>query len=226
MAQRPSLGSLGLAVTRQQGFCCAPILIGMKIYRSVLPAVLCGLALLGSASGARAQAATPAAAPTACPTILQHQFPRLQDDAPQNLCQYAGKVVLVVNTASYCGFTGQYEGLEALYAKYKSKGLVVLGFPSNDFGKQEPGSSKEIADFCFNTYGVKFPMFSKAVVKGANRNALYEELFQATKVAPGWNFHKYLIDRSGKVAANFSSQVPPENITVTTAIEKALSQKL
>jgi glutathione peroxidase len=226
VAQRPSLGRLGLADTRRQGLYYSLILTGMKIYRSVFPSLLCGLVLLGAASGALAQAETPAAAPAACPTILQHQFPRLQDDAPQNLCQYAGKVVLVVNTASYCGFTSQYEGLEALYAKYQGKGLVVLGFPSNDFGKQEPGSSKEIADFCFNTYGVKFPMFSKAVVKGPKRNALYEDLFQATKVAPGWNFHKYLIDRSGKVVTHFSSQVPPGSINVTTAIEKALSQKL
>ena len=198
----------------------------MKIYRSVLPAVLCGLALLGSASGARAQAATPAAAPAACPTILQHQFPRLQDDAPQNLCQYAGKVVLVVNTASYCGFTRQYEGLEALYAKYQSRGLVVLGFPSNDFGKQEPGSAKEIADFCFNTYGVKFPMFAKTAVSGSQRNPLYAELLQATKAEPKWNFHKFLIDRNGKPVASFVSNVEPENVVITTAIEKVLAQKL
>ena len=181
---------------------------------------------VGMVSTAFAQA-TPASAPasTACPTLLQHQFPRLQDEAPQNLCQYAGKVVLVVNTASFCGFTSQYEGLEALYAKYQNKGLVVLGFPSNDFGQQEPGSSKAIADFCFNTYGVKFPMFSKSVVKGAKRNALYEQLFQATKVAPGWNFHKYLIDRRGKVVANYASQVTPDNASLVSAIENALSQK-
>ena len=104
------------------------------------------------------------AAPASCPALLRQTFKRLQDDAPQDLCQYAGKVILVVNTASYCGFTKQYEGLEKLYAKYGSKGLVVLGFPSNDFGKQEPGNSKEIADFCYNTYGVKFPMFAKSSV--------------------------------------------------------------
>jgi glutathione peroxidase len=101
-----------------------------------------------------------------------------------------GQGILVVNTASYCGFTNQYEGLEALHAKYQSKGLVVLGFPSNQFGQQEPGSSKDIADFCFNTYGVKFPMFSKSEVKGNGRNALYAALFAAT--ATKWNFHKYL----------------------------------
>ena len=179
------------------------------------------------ATSALAQAApTSAPAAAACPALLQHQFSRLQDEAPQNLCQYAGKVVLVVNTASFCGFTSQYEGLEALYAKYQSKGLVVLGFPSNDFGAQEPGSSKVIADFCFNTYGVKFPMFSKTVVIGAKRNALYQDLFQATKVAPGWNFHKYLIDRRGKVVANYPSEVTPNSTAIVSGIEKALSQKL
>ncbi|HSI55471.1 MAG TPA: glutathione peroxidase, partial [Ramlibacter sp.] len=103
------------------------------------------------------QAQAPAAA--ACPASLNHQFLRLQDEKPQSLCQYAGKVLLVVNTASYCGFTPQYEGLEALHAKYKDRGLVVLGFPSNDF-EQESGNNKQIADFCQNTYGVKFPMFA------------------------------------------------------------------
>jgi glutathione peroxidase len=98
-----------------------------------------------------------AAVSASCPPILQKTFRRLQDEAPQNLCQYAGKVILVVNTASYCGFTGQYEGLEKLYAARSAQGLVVLGFPSNEFGKQEPGDSKQIADFCFNTYGVKGP---------------------------------------------------------------------
>ena len=104
-------------------------------------------------------------APASCPPLLQHSFNRLQDDKPQPLCQYAGKVLLVVNTASYCGFTPQYEGLEALYAKYAARGLVVMGFPSNDFA-QESGSSAQIAELCFNTYGVKFPMFAKTVVVG------------------------------------------------------------
>jgi glutathione peroxidase len=186
---------------------------------------IAGLLLaLCMSSSAQAQAAAPATA--TCPSLLQQEFPRLQDDVPQNLCQYAGEVVLVVNTASYCGFTSQYEGLEALYAKYQARGLVVLGFPSNDFGKQEPGSSKEIADFCFNTYGVKFPMFAKSEVVGANRNALYEALYQTTKSTPRWNFHKYLIDRKGKAVATFTSNVEPDNITVVSAIEKALGQKL
>ena len=130
-------------------------------------------------------AAAPAMAQSAsCPAILKQTFNRLQDEAPQDLCQYSGKVVLVVNTASFCGFTKQYEGLEALYAKYGSKGLVVLGFPSNDFGKQEPGSSKEIADFCYNTYGVKFPMFAKSEVSGAHPNTLFSNLIKLTGKAP------------------------------------------
>jgi glutathione peroxidase len=178
-------------------------------------------------TGAMAQAAPPAtavtaASPAACPAILSHSFNRLQDETPQNLCQYAGKVVLVVNTASYCGFTGQYEGLEALYAKYQAKGLVVLGFPSNDFGKQEPGSNKEIADFCFNTYGVKFPMFSKSVVSGAGLNPLFAELAQATGTTPKWNFYKYLIDRNGKVVDSYSSLTGPTSRSLIADIERAL----
>jgi len=197
-----------------------------------LPGLLLAVSLVSPwAAKAQAQSAMTARltsisqSPPACPATLQHEFARLQDDAPQSLCQYAGKVILVVNTASYCGFTTQYEGLEALYAKYQKQGLVVLGFPSNDFGKQEPGSSKEISDFCYNTYGVKFPMFAKTEVVGPKRNPLYENLFAATQSAPKWNFHKYLIDRSGKPVASFSSNVPPENVNIVTAIEKALNQK-
>lgn len=197
--------------------------------------LLLGSAALAAAASAVAQ--QPAAAPAAersvlaapasrsasCPALLRQTFKRLQDESPQDLCQYAGKVVLVVNTASYCGFTNQYEGLEALYAKYGSKGLVVLGFPSNDFGKQEPGNSKEIADFCYNTYGVKFPMFAKTVVSGATPNPLYVDLIKATGAAPKWNFHKYLIGRDGKVIENFPSKVTPSDKALVGAVEKALA---
>jgi glutathione peroxidase len=172
------------------------------------------------AAPAMAQSAAPSAS---CPAILQHSFNRLQDEAPQALCQYAGKVVLVVNTASYCGYTSQYEGLEALYAKYGAKGLVVLGFPSNDFGKQEPGSGKEIADFCYNTYGVKFPMFAKTVVSGPSPNPLYAELRKLTGKTPAWNFHKFLIDRSGKVLDSYPSKVTPDDKKLVGALEKALA---
>jgi glutathione peroxidase len=192
-------------------------------HHATFPFALClALVSLGSGVGAWAQGSAPLTPAKACPAILQHQFSRLQDDAPQNLCQYAGKAVLVVNTASYCGFTSQYQGLEALYAKYEKSGLVVLGFPSNDFGKQEPGSSKEIADFCFNTYGVKFPMLSKTVVSGPGKNPLYVALEKATGKAAKWNFHKYLIDRSGKVVASFPSNVEPEDPKLVAAVTHAL----
>jgi glutathione peroxidase len=181
-------------------------------------------------SPAHAAAPAPAAAVTsaaataaACPAVLHQSFKRLQDDVPQDLCQYAGKVVLVVNTASYCGFTSQYQGLEALYAKYSSRGLVVLGFPSNDFGKQEPGSAKEIADFCFNTYGVKFPMFAKSSVKGPQANPLHASLIKATGEEPKWNFTKYLIDRNGKILEYFPSKVTPDDKVLVSKIEKALA---
>ncbi|HEU4851936.1 MAG TPA: glutathione peroxidase [Telluria sp.] len=181
-------------------------------------------AVLAAPQGtAQAAQAAPAAQPQSCPAILNKTFNRLQDDAPQDLCQYAGKVILVVNTASYCGYTPQYKGLEELYAKYAARGLVILGFPSNDFGKQEPGSSKEIADLCYNTYGVKFPMFAKSPVKGPAANPLHLELAKATGQEPKWNFTKYLIDRNGKVLAHFPSKVEPGNKELVAKIEQALS---
>jgi len=167
-------------------------------------------------------AAAQSAKSSSCPALLNHSFPRLQDEVAQNLCPYAGQVLLVVNTASYCGFTGQYEGLEALFAKYEKRGLVILGFPSNDFGRQEPGDAKQIAELCFNTYGVKFPMFSKTVVKGAGRHPLYTQLAQATQATPQWNFHKYLIARDGKTVRSFASEVAPGSATLVSAIEAAL----
>lgn len=166
-----------------------------------------------------------AQAATLCPALLDHKFPRLQDETSQHLCQYTGRVLLIVNTASYCGFTGQYEGLEKLYAKYRSRGLTVLGFPSNDFGKQEPGSSKEIADFCYNTYGVRFPMFAKSSVTGSQANPLYTALAKATGTTPQWNFHKYLLDRQGNVIGSYASRISPEDKRLVADIEKALSQK-
>jgi len=175
---------------------------------------------------AAAQPVPPSRAPAAsCPPILQHSFKRLQDEAPQNLCQFAGKVVLVVNTASFCGFTGQYEGLERLYARLAPQGLVVLGFPANDFGQQEPGSGKEIADFCFNTYAVRFPMFAKTVVVGKDANPLFVALAKATGKAPTWNFHKYLVDRKGRVLASFPSEKSPEAPDLVAQINKALAEK-
>ena len=144
----------------------------------------------------------------------------------KNEIENTGKVVQVVNTASYCGFTGQYKGLESLYSRYQGRGLVVLGFPSNDFGRQEPGSAKEIAAFCENTFGVKFPMFSKTAVLGPQAHPLYRQLATRTGEAPGWNFHKYLIDRQGQVVRSFSSQTEPENPAFVMELEKLLSQKI
>src|SRR2546423_10552694 len=134
---------------------------------------------------------------SSCPPLLDRDLNRLQTGHPESLCQYRGKVLLVVNTASYCGYTHQYEALEALYRKYKDRGLVVLGFPSNDFGAQEPGSNHEIAEFCRLTYGIQFPMFEKSNVASLKVNPLYADLAARTGQSPRWNFHKYLIDRNG-----------------------------
>jgi glutathione peroxidase len=157
-----------------------------------------------------------------CPALLQHTVLRLQDEKPQSLCQYSGKVLLVVNTASFCGFTPQYKDLEALHAKYADKGLVVLGFPSNDFA-QEKATNKEIADFCENTFGVKFPMFTKTVVTGAEASPLYKQLADLTGKKPSWNFFKYLIGRDGKVVDTFGSMTNPSNRSVVSAVEKSLA---
>ncbi|WP_338845003.1 glutathione peroxidase [Massilia sp. W12] len=160
----------------------------------------------------------------ACPPLLKHNFKRLQDDAPQDLCQHSGKVLLVVNTASYCGYTSQYQGLEKLYAQYKDKGLVILGFPSNDF-EQEPGANKEIADFCYNTYGVKFPMYAKSSVSGAKANPLYKMLKEKSGQNVSWNFNKYLISRDGNQVSHFGSKVEPEDRALIQKLEQALAAK-
>ena len=197
----------------------------------VLPAVLA--LLLTLTLGAAAQATGPAtaaiAAPAAsCPALLQQTQPRLQDERPVNLCQHAGKVVLVVNTASFCGFTGQYKSLEALSSGYASRGLVVLGFPSNDFGQQEPGSAQQIADFCDNTFGVRFPMFAKSHVApapGRTVNPLFVALAQRSGTAPSWNFHKYLISRRGDVVLSHASATDPKDPAFVRDLEKLLKAK-
>lgn len=136
---------------------------------------------------------------------------------------YGGKVLLVVNTASKCGYTPQYEALEAMHARYKDRGFAVLGFPSNDFMGQEPGSEKEIAEFCRLTYGVQFPMFQKVHVKGSEATPLYRQLARDTGEAPGWNFHKYLVDRNGKVVASFGSKVKPTDPALVERLEQLLA---
>jgi len=191
------------------------------------PIVFLGVMLLMSLSAA--QAATDAPASTAsspgCPKILQHTVARLQDEKPQALCQYAGQVVVVVNTASFCGFTPQYKGLEALHAKYKDRGLVVLGFPSNDFS-QEPDSNAKIADFCENTFGVKFPMFVKTTVRGKDALPLFKQLAEQTGTTPKWNFYKYVISRDGKSIQSYSSMTGPQDKGFVQDIEKQLAARV
>jgi len=160
----------------------------------------------------------PAMAAESCPSLLRHTVNTLQDNAPMPLCQHAGKVVLVVNTASYCGFTSQSERLEKFYASLKDKGLVVIGFPSNDFGDQEPGSNNEIADFCRLTYGIQFPMAAKTTLKGKDTHPFFAQLAAATGSTPRWNFHKYLINRDATQVVAFGSMTRPD--------DKALLQKI
>jgi glutathione peroxidase len=155
-----------------------------------------------------------------CPALLDRSMDSLLE-RPQSLCEYAGKVVMVVNTASQCGYTPQYDGLEAVYRKYKARGLVVLGFPMNDFGGQEPGSNKQISQFCVNQYAIDFPMFAKTDLKA---NPFYRDLTKATGQAPQWNFHKYLVDRSGAHVQSFGSGVTPEDPKLLAAIEKLLGE--
>ena len=167
-------------------------------------------------------AALPAAA-SQCPALLSHKVENILGEK-EDLCRHAGKVVLIVNTASQCGYTPQYKGLQAIHERYKSKGLVILGFPSNDFGSQEPGSNKEIADFCDRNYAIRFPLFAKTSVK-PGASSFYDGLGQATGERPRWNFHKYLIARDGRTVASFKSDVDPESPQVTARIEEYLRAK-
>jgi len=189
-------------------------------WNSIAVAAFTAIALSGAA-----HAQNPAPAADACPQVLNYSFNRLQTGQPESLCQYRGKVVLIVNTASYCGYTHQFEGLEALYRKYKARGLVVVGFPSNDFGGQEPGTNKEIAEFCRLTYGVEFPMFEKSSVTSIKTNPLYAELLARTGQSPKWNFHKYLVDRDGKQVTSFGTRVEPDNGELLSAVERLLAAK-
>jgi glutathione peroxidase len=143
------------------------------------------------------------------------------DGKPQPLAAYKGKVVLVVNVASKCGFTPQYAGLQKLYSEQKDQGLVVLGFPCNQFGGQEPGSATQIATFCQKNYNVTFPLFEKLEVRGAGKAPLYQFL-TAKHGEPAWNFHKYLVGKDGQVIQAFSSKVAPDSVELKAAIEAAL----
>lgn len=184
-----------------------------------------GLVAMGlPVAGFAATAAVANVSTAQCPALLQQNFLRLQDEKPQSLCQYSGKVVVAVNTASFCGFTSQYKGLEALHNKYKDKGLVVLGFPSNDFS-QETGSNKDIAAFCESTFGVKFPMFTKTSVSGADANPLFKQLATKTGTIPRWNFYKYVIGRDGQSVSSFNSSADPQSSQFIKEIEKQLALK-
>jgi glutathione peroxidase len=146
---------------------------------------------------------------------------------PISLAQYKGKVVMLVNVASKCGYTPQYKGLEGLYQKYESKGLVILGFPANNFLWQEPGTNAEIQQFCTRKYNVTFPMFAKISVKGSDQAPLYQYLTDkkanpSTGGSIGWNFTKFVVDRNGKIVARFDSSVEPESPEVVKALEAAL----
>jgi len=164
------------------------------------------------------------AAFSAADSLLDQDFRRLASDEVVNLADaYSGKVILVVNTASKCGNTPQYDGLEKLYEEYQDQGLVVLGFPSNDFFGQEPGTEEEIQEFCRLTYGVRFPMFEKVTVKEGEAHPFFDELAAAAGTYPTWNFHKYLIGRDGQLIAEFSPRTKPDDDKLVSSIKGALA---
>lgn len=179
---------------------------------SFVSATLCLAALL---------TANPAAQAAACPAFLNHDFKKLHSSQSINLCTaFAGRPLLIVNTASHCGFTPQFKGLEALYQKYQARGLVVIGFPSDDF-KQEAKDEAETADICYLNYGVTFPMLAPSAVTGRDANPVFQELGRRSS-APGWNFNKYLVSSDGKVTRHFDSRVKPESAELQQAIEQLL----
>lgn len=161
----------------------------------------------------------------ACPSLLQHEVSLLEKSTAQNLCEFQGKVLLIVNTASGCGFTPQLKGLEALQQKYRAQGFTVLGFPSNSFF-QENLEGEKLADFCRLNYGVTFPVFEKIEVVGKQAHPLFQQLRQESKQAPQWNFFKYLIDQNGKVLDVFPSSTAPDSPALITALKKALSGQI
>lgn len=181
----------------------------MKLYRQFhLLLTICFFALTGQAAQAEASSKS------SCPALLDHTFKLLHSSKQQNLCEaHQGKVILVVNTASRCGYTPQLEGLEKLYKTYQNKGFVVLGFPSNDF-RQELSNEEDIASFCRKNFGVSFPMFSRSSVKGDSANSFYQDLNKISQTPPAWNFYKYLLNREGELANSFNSRTTPDDLTV------------
>ena len=180
----------------------------------LLAIALAGAGIIGAVT------MTTTSANAACSGIYNHEFTTLQGDKI-NLCNYQDKPILVVNTASKCGFTPQFEALEGLYSKNKDKGLLVIGFPSNDF-RQDPGNNKAIGDFCKMTYGVNFPMTTKSSVSGADANPFYKELAARTGSAPQWNFYKYVILPGGKDVTVYESTVLPNSDTILAKIKPYL----
>ena len=170
-----------------------------------------------------AQEQTEESKPQICGSDTVFIVRKLDSQQRDNFCEtYKDKVLLVVNTASRCGNTYQYEDLEKLYSEYQDQGFVVVGFPSNDFGNQEPGQEKSIKKFCRLTYGVRFPMYAKTRVRGKAADPLYQTLANAAGQSPRWNFHKYLIDRNGGLAGSYNSSVEPRSTTLINAIEQLL----
>jgi len=210
-----------------------PQLGPLALRRPRLLRLLASLSLVAMAMPVPAGAATDASGtPTAqtsstsnsakCPALLDHRFSRLRDGQAESLCAYSGRVVLVVNTASKCGFTPQYEGLQALHQKYAARGLTVLAFPSGDFLGQEHGNRTDIAKTCFDQYGAQFMVYDKTAVVGRDANPLFVQLRDA-RGAPRWNFHKYLIGRDGKPGPAFGSTTEPLDAKLISEIEKLLS---
>lgn len=193
--------------------------------RLVALLVVCGLCAVGASgcgsdAGATPPPATAAGAAQSSGDVLRGVYTRLNGER-DDLARYRGRVVLVVNTATECGFTPQFDGLEKLYRKRRARGLVLLGFPANDFAGQEPRSNSAIASFCKNNYGVSFPMFAKTHVVGRHVNPLYSRLTAAAG-APEWNFNKYLLDRRGRVVARYTSDVEPLSPTLVRRIDRLL----
>jgi len=194
---------------------CTAAEVPMTAFRSVAAAAKFALAALLS---------PPAAAQASCSALLDHALRPLAGKTPESLCRHQGKVLLIVNVASKCGFTPQYEGLEAMHDRLAPRGFAVLGFPSNDFLGQEPGSEEQIQDFCRLTYGVTFPMYEKVHVKGKDTTPIYRQLREATGEKPGWNFHKYLVNRQGDVVASFGSRTRPDDPALLARIEALLAE--